>query len=134
MPEARRGQVGLDWHVSLPEPFPTDALRLRQLLLNLLLNAVAATPPGRQVRLRVDRAADALLTVRVEDEAGGLPAEAEQRLAGSGPGATGGVSGGLGLEIAAQLAASLGARIRVENVTRGSRITLDLPAREEEMP
>lgn len=134
MPEARRGQVVLDWHVSLPEPFPTDALRMRQLLLNLLLNAVAATPSGGQVRLGVDRAADTLLTVSVEDEAGGLPAEAEQRLAGSGIGASGGSSGGLGLEIAAQLAASLGARIRVENLAQGSRITLDLPARMEETP
>ncbi|MBO1073631.1 ATP-binding protein [Roseomonas marmotae] len=134
MPEARRGQVGLDWHVSLPEPFPTDALRLRQLLLNLLLNAVAATPPGRQVRLRVDRATDTRLTICVEDEAGGLPAEAEQRLAGSGTDAAGGTSGGLGLEIAAQLAASLGARIGVVKLARGSRITLDLPARAEKMP
>lgn len=135
MPEARRGQVGLDWHVSLPEPFLTDALRLRQLLLNLLLNAVAATPPGGQVRLRVDRTAEALLTASVEDEAGGLPAEAEQRLAGSNAGAAaGGTSSGLGLEIAAQLAASLGARIRVENLARGSRITLYLPARAEEAP
>ncbi|PHK93021.1 hypothetical protein CR162_20800 [Pseudoroseomonas rhizosphaerae] len=95
MPEARRGHVGLDWHVSLPEPFPTDALRLRQLLLNLLLNAVTATPAGRQVRLRVDRAAQALLVASVEDEAGGMPPEAERRLAGSGAGSA---SGGLGLE------------------------------------
>lgn len=131
MPEARRGRVCLGWRVALPEPFPTDALRLRQLLLNLLLNAVAATPPGREVRLQVTRPAEGLLVASVEDEAGGLPPEAEQRLSG---GEASGVAGGLGLEIAAQLAASLGARISVEAAPRGSRITLHLPARAEETP
>ncbi|WP_456316701.1 sensor histidine kinase [Teichococcus aestuarii] len=131
MPEARRGEVCLGWRVALPEPFPTDALRLRQLLLNLLLNAVAATPAGREVRLQVTRPAEGLLVASIEDEAGGLPPEAEQRLSG---GEASGVAGGLGLEIAAQLAASLGARISVEAAPRGSRITLHLPARAEETP
>ncbi len=127
LPDAQRRDVQLGWSVELPVPFATDALRLRQLLLNLLLNAVAATPPGRRVALTV-RLDAADLLAQVEDEAGGLPPEADRRLSGEVP-ADG--SAGLGLEIAAQLAAALGAGIEAGPWRGGSRITLRVPSRGE---
>jgi len=127
LPEAQRGEVRLGWNVELPVPFATDALRLRQLLLNLLLNAVAATPPGGRVALSV-RLEAADLVAQVEDEAGGLPPEADRRLSGEAPAND---SGGLGLEIAAQLATALGAGIEAGPWRGGSRIALRVPSRGE---
>lgn len=132
MPEARRGGVQLGWRIDLPAAFPTDALRLRQLLLNLLLNAVAATPPGRRVLLEVRQEAAALV-LSIEDEAGGLPEEAGRRLSGR-AGEARQDGGGLGLDIAAELAAALGARIDIVPLQRGSRITVRIPPREENEP
>jgi signal transduction histidine kinase len=129
LPQAERGQVLLGWRIDLPVPFPTDALRLRQLLLNLLLNATAATPPGGNVLLTVRQDGTALLAT-VEDEAGGLPPEAHALLSGTAPAGT--ASPGLGLEIAGQLVALLGARIGLEARPGGSRIIIHVPARPEE--
>ncbi|EFH11192.1 histidine kinase dimerization/phospho-acceptor domain-containing protein, partial [Teichococcus cervicalis] len=78
-PEARRGGVRLRWRVALEAPFATDGQRLRQLLLNLLLNAVAATPRDGLVSLDVRREGEALLA-ELRDEAGGLPEAAWRRL------------------------------------------------------
>lgn len=128
LPEARRGGIKLGWTVELAEPFPVDALRLRQLLLNLLLNAVAATPPGRRVSLYVTRRGR-IMVAEVADEAGGLPPTAARML--SGIASDGGVEGRLGLEIASQLTTALGAQIEVVPEQGGSRILVRVPAREE---
>lgn len=142
-PEARRGAVRLHWRVALPEPFPADAQRLRQLLLNLLLNAVAATPPGGNVWLSVTREGEALCA-ELRDEAGGLPREAGRRLApeaaGEAPAAEAmaesvaeGVARGqgIGLPIAAELAAALGAGITLGDSPGGSLIRLVVPPQPE---
>ena len=52
------------------------------MFLNLLLNAVAATPPEGRVSLRAAAEGD-WLTVEVEDEGGGLPALVQDRLSGA---------------------------------------------------
>ena len=131
LPEARRRGVSLGWEIDLPRPFQADALRVRQLLLNLLLNAVTASPAGRQVSLAVTREGEDML-VRVEDEAGGLPPEGVELL--SGHASAQGIEGRLGLEIAAQLAAALNATITVVPGGAGSLILLRIPSRAEGRP
>jgi two-component system, OmpR family, sensor kinase len=126
-PEARRNGVELAWDVRMDHPFRTDAVRLRQVVLNLLLNAVAATPAAGLVSLRALRDGPTL-EVHVEDQAGGMPDPALQRLEGA---VTGGPGDGLGLEIAGRLAASLGGTFAIERCDRGSRIRLRVPEMEE---
>ncbi|MBU8546865.1 MULTISPECIES: sensor histidine kinase [Roseomonadaceae] len=123
LPEARRRGVDLAWAVTLAEPFRTDGVQVRQIVLNLLLNAIAATPPGGQVLLRAARQGD-MLRVQVEDQGGGLPPAAEGLLLGLSPA---GIGDGLGLEVAARLAGSLGGHIGVESRPGGSRISIEIP-------
>ncbi|MFB9971233.1 ATP-binding protein [Pseudoroseomonas cervicalis] len=128
-PEARRGGVRLRWRVALEAPFATDGQRLRQLLLNLLLNAVAATPRDGLVSLDVRREGEALLA-ELRDEAGGLPEAAWRRLeAGVAEAAAPGE--GLGLPIAGELAAALGASIELAPNPGGSCIRLTVPPQPE---
>jgi two-component system OmpR family sensor kinase len=126
-PAAARRSVRLDWRVRLPAPFATDAPLLRQAVLNLLLNAVAATPQGGRVRLEVRPDADAGMVLVIEDEGHGLSAAARRRLLGK----TAGENGpGLGLDVVATLARRLGVRIGVEPGAggRGARVILAVPA------
>lgn len=71
-PEGRRRGVNLAREGALTRPLVTDANALRQVLLNLLLNAVRATPDGGQVRLRVRDFAKAV-SFQVSDTGSGLP-------------------------------------------------------------
>ncbi len=71
---------GLAWRVEMPEQLPPvwgDRLRLRQVVLNLVNNAVKFTAQG-EVRLRVS-VADDTLTISVRDTGLGIPPE-EQTL------------------------------------------------------
>jgi signal transduction histidine kinase len=131
-PAARQGQVELDWRVELPAAFPTHAAPLRQATLNLLLNAIAATPPGGRVALEARPAPEGDLLVVVADDGPGLPPEAKHRLLGEAePVAEDGAADpGLGLDIVRHLASRLGARLAVEarEAGRGTRVLLRLPA------
>lgn len=127
--EATQRAVRLDWRVQLPQPFMTNASLLRQAALNLLLNAVAATPRGGRVTLQVRPAAGSVLTVTIEDEGPGLPPDGHRRLIGD---TDNGEARGLGLEVVATLARRLSAEVVMEAGLggRGTRVTLAVPASE----
>lgn len=121
-PEARRRGVGLRFDVALARPFPADALAARQALLNLLLNALAATPAGGVVSLAVEEEAQGL-RITVLDEGPGLPDAARRQL--SGEGARG---PGLGLSVVMTQISRLEGRIEVDTAPgQPTRIVLRLP-------
>ncbi|MCB4821322.1 sensor histidine kinase [Roseicella aerolata] len=133
-PEARRRGVVLDWRVALPRPFPADAPRVRQAVLNLLLNAVSVTPAGAAVVLEAGVAAEGWLEVAVTDAGAGLPGEARVQL-GLDPGPaedTAPAGAGLGLEVVRELGRRLGAQLAVSAgpESLGTRIALRLPPRD----
>lgn len=124
-PEARRRGVRLAWDVALAAPFPTDALPVRQALLNLLLNAVAASPAGAEVSFAARRLPGGDLLIEVADQGAGLPAEERARLDG---GAEGGRGLGLGV-VMAQLG-RLDGGIEVDSAPgSGTVIRIHLPPR-----
>jgi len=125
-PEAERRGVRLQWRAALDAPFEVDAPPLRQAALNLLLNAVAATPPGGRVGLDVAVTETGALRLAVEDDGPGLPEGAIRRLEGAG---TDDTAPGLGLEVVATLARRLSARVAVlpAEAGRGFRVELRVP-------
>ncbi|OZI40417.1 histidine kinase [Bordetella genomosp. 1] len=100
---------------------PLPAARVRQLLLNLMLNAIEASPSGARVFLfaRVRRHA---LMLHVADAGPGLPDDALRALAGA---QTDG--DGIGLRVVSDLVRSMGGRLRVTRPARGTRISARLP-------
>jgi PAS domain S-box-containing protein len=123
----------------LPERCRGDLLRLAQVLVNLLANAVKFTPAGGRVVLAVGRAGETL-TFRVEDTGIGMAPEVVTRLFqpfeqadGSTPRRFGGT--GLGLSICKHLVESMGGTIRVDSQPGvGSRFELRLPCSAADAP
>ena len=112
---------------------------IRRVLLNLLSNAVHASPPGGRIELH-SRASNGLWRVEVEDEGPGVPAAEHEHIFDrfvrlqSTPG-TGSEGSGLGLAICrgiielhhGKIFAAAGAR------GRGLRVVFEIPAQAREM-
>jgi signal transduction histidine kinase/ActR/RegA family two-component response regulator len=114
-----------------------DPTRLRQVLLNLVSNAVKYTPRGAvTVRLRVDVGRSrATLRGEVEDTGIGIPEDKRQELfepfRQAGPSAREGERGsGLGLAISKRLVSAMGGSIGVvSEAGRGSLFWFEVPLR-----
>ncbi len=95
-----------------------DPFRLKQALLNLLLNAVAAAPPASQVMVSVRRGWRGVAEVAVVDRGPGLPAEIRRNLFV--PFTTGREGGtGLGLPVARQIAEAHGGEVELRDALLG---------------
>lgn len=121
----------------LPRHILTDATRLRQILVNLLSNALKYTPPGKWVTVSLQaedtETEQPWLRFEVKDEGTGINPEFLPRLfdpfqqAEPGRKYTG---AGLGLNIAKRLAEALGGDILVQSEwQKGSTFTVRLPVR-----
>ncbi|MFN9756566.1 MAG: sensor histidine kinase, partial [Planctomycetota bacterium] len=104
-----------------------DAEEWRQALLNLLRNALDASPPGGVIRLQLANR-DGVLRLVVADEGPGIPADLRQRVfepffttkpTGQGT--------GLGLAITHRIVEAHGGRIYIDDAPVGARICIDLP-------
>ncbi len=133
-PRAREREVQLTVMVGRCEPVAGDALRLTQLLLNLLDNALRHTPSGGQVALSLESIADGAI-VRVADSGEGIAAEHLPHLferfyrADAARGRSEGGTG-LGLAICDWIARAHGGRLTVESIpAQGTTVSLWLPQR-----
>jgi two-component system sensor histidine kinase HydH len=125
--EARRRGVSIDRAVPPDLEVRADPALLRQILLNLCLNAVQAQDDGGLVRVTAARDGDRVL-LDVEDKGPGVPAAIRDRLFD--PYVTGREGGsGLGLPIAARLAETMGGGVElVSTGDAGSVFRVALPA------
>jgi two-component system, OmpR family, sensor kinase len=106
-----------------------DAGKLRQVLLNLVLNAAQAVNGRGEVRVET-QAANGSVRVRVSDDGAGIAPEIAARLFE--PFATGKSTGtGLGLAIARKIIERHGGTIKHVPTGRGACFELTLPARAE---
>src|SRR6185503_18085756 len=109
-----------------------DGLRLEQVLINLITNAIKYSPGGGKVLVRAD-AKNGWASVSVQDEGIGIPAdkvgtifEPFRRIA---PASAGIAGSGLGLAVSKRIVESHGGRIEVESeVGRGSTFRVVIPA------
>jgi signal transduction histidine kinase/ActR/RegA family two-component response regulator len=127
-----RARVELELQPELP-PVALDEGKLAQVLLNLLINAAQSIPAGDRdhnlVRVRARQLEVGLVELAVEDSGSGIGEEAlphlfEPFFTTKAPGQ--GV--GLGLAISRELVTRAGGRIAAENLARGARFTVVLPA------
>ncbi len=126
---------GIELALSAPEPGPevaADPDGLRQVLVNLVENAVKYSPDGGLVELEIDPA-DGRVRFAVRDRGLGIPAAEHERIFEKfyrlDPNLSRGVGGtGLGLYISREIVRRMGGRIRVESEPgRGSIFSFDLP-------
>jgi CheY-like chemotaxis protein len=132
----RAAQKGLtlvmDWDPRTPPSVMGDAVRVRQILLNYLSNAVKFTDHG-EVRLKVEYQAPETCTISVTDAGIGIPFEKQEmlfrRFAQAGSSAVHRFGGtGLGLAISKQLAELMSGSVGLESlVGAGSTFWVRLP-------
>jgi signal transduction histidine kinase len=126
--EAKRLRI----EASYPEPpraLRTDTVRLEQILVNLLSNAIRHSPDGAAIEVTIAEASGEVL-FHVSDRGPGIAAELQdqifepfERLE-----ASTGVGTGLGLPVSRRLAELLGGRLTVSSEPgRGATFTLALP-------
>jgi two-component system phosphate regulon sensor histidine kinase PhoR len=114
-------------------PVACDPSRLRQVLLNLVDNAIKYSPDGGAVELVIERVGDESVRFVVHDEGLGFPPEEGEKIFDRfyrlDPELTRGIGGtGLGLYISRELVERMRGRIWAESEPgRGSSFTVELP-------
>jgi signal transduction histidine kinase len=126
---------GLSLKLTAPDGLPpveADPMQLRQVLDNLLDNAIKYSPDGGQLELELEHL-DGRVRFAVRDEGLGIPPREQQRIFEKfyrlDPNMTRGIGGtGLGLYICRELVRRLRGRIWVDSaVGKGSTFFVELP-------
>lgn len=127
-PQIAKRRITLDWTATMPSELPAPASLVRQILINLLLNAVQAAAEGGRVSLWLGRKseADACLTIIVRND-GTLLDEARlahlfEPFASNRPGGH-----GLGLWVTYQIVTQLDGRISASNRDGEVEFVVHLP-------
>jgi signal transduction histidine kinase len=130
--DGRSRNVKLDLHLDIPDPVQVPALDVRQILLNLLLNAVRASSDGDVVELSAKLDQETLL-VSVADKGRGIDQQMAESIEGGSVPATG---AGLGVAVVIRLVENLRGRVSIQSIPgTGTTITLRLPVQSTaEMP
>jgi signal transduction histidine kinase len=132
-PESRRKSVGIVIANTIKGAVRLPSTPIRQAVLNLILNAVAASSEGSEVHVSAD-ATPENLAIAVIDRGPGLPTLAAEVLtgrSGSPPPLDG---GGLGLWTIGRLIADIGGNIVVEYpAIGGTSVTLNIPVAQMEL-
>jgi signal transduction histidine kinase len=125
-------RAGLELVADLESTMPrviADEVSLKQMLLNLVTNAIKYARPGDRVTLGAAYGADGCLRIEVADTGPGMAAAPQARREGAGPPDT--QAGrrdaglGIGLPLTRALAAANGATLTVESTPgRGTRVTI----------
>jgi signal transduction histidine kinase len=124
-PQVDRKQGTVERNVQLVLPLSLPARQVRQILINLLLNAAHAIEPGGTIRLDVHQQVDTL-AIRVQNTGRHIPEENLQYLfepftLASGEGS------GLGLWIVYQIVNQLGGALTVESKPDATVFAVELP-------
>ena len=122
--DGKSRDVAITMDLAIPDEVPVAALEVRQVLLNLLLNAVQASNKGGHVRLAA-KLLDKQLEIEVEDQGSGLEPQMALALEEGTPSTD---VPGLGIAVVIRLVERLNGRVSVQSLPElGTRITLHLP-------
>jgi signal transduction histidine kinase len=123
-PLAERAGLDLTAHCEAGTPHViADEVSLKQMLLNLITNAIKHARPGDRIALRAAYEADGSLHLEVADTGPGMSATAAGISVGPAPLPPG--RGGIGLPLTRALAEANGAALIVDSTPgRGTRVTI----------
>jgi signal transduction histidine kinase len=111
-----------------PPPIEIDPVRIREVITNLLSNALRHTPPGGSVVVRVAAASSGAMSVDVRDTGSGMTPEAVAHAFDRFYKGSGSRGSGLGLTIARSLVAAHGGEIHASSEPgRGTTFAFTLP-------
>jgi len=126
--QARRGGVALGSSAEGPTVIDADPVRVREVMVNLVANALRYTPAGGSIGIEV-RGTDRSVEVRVRDTGTGIAPDAVDAIFDRFSRSTDSPGAGLGLAIAKSLVEAHGGTIRAESAPgQGTRIVFTLPA------
>jgi two-component system cell cycle sensor histidine kinase PleC len=131
---ARSGSVGMQFETTDDLPLlHADALRIRQILLNLMSNAVKFTLPGGRVTVRAGKSDDRSIVIEVEDTGIGMARESIPRALEpfrqiDSPLSRKVEGTGLGLSLVKSLVELHGATLKIESELEvGTKVTIRFP-------
>lgn len=126
---ARDAKVDLELDAEEPTSCICDPRKIKQVLINLVQNALDASPPGGGVLLEVAKSSDDELVLRVIDQGHGLAPELAERIFD--PGVTSKARGsGLGLTVARAIARQHGGELTLRTGEQGGCVAeMTLPLR-----
>lgn len=132
-PEVKRRKVRLQWDNEIDRDLSVPAAAVRDISLNLLLNACTVTPEGRSIAFHA-RILDGDIVIAVRDEGGGMPERIkvylERKDSGAAPIED---RAGLGLWMIRRLTDEIGGSIQIDvRPAEGTTIILTLPISHEE--
>ncbi len=131
----KAAREGIELEVKAPTDLPelvADPQKVRQMLVNLLTNAVKFTDAGGRITLAAERRG-AEIAIWVADTGIGIPEDLQQEVLQPFKQVDGSLARnaeglGIGLPLTAQLAQAHGGRLRLESVPdEGTTVTLHLP-------
>jgi two-component system OmpR family sensor kinase/two-component system sensor histidine kinase BaeS len=126
--QARRASVGLGSSAEGATTIEADPVRVREVLVNLVANALRYTPPAGSVAIDV-RGTDDGVEVAVRDTGSGIAPDAVEGIFDRFSRSTDSPGAGLGLAIAKGLVEAHGGTIRAYSAPgQGTRIVFTLPA------
>jgi signal transduction histidine kinase len=131
----RVSEAGIHLDVNVPMnlgPFRADPLRVRQVLFNLISNAIGFSEPGQTITVSAWRERDDMV-FKVSDQGRGIPVEMQGKIFErfeSQPGGTRHKGVGLGLSIVQAFVALHGGQVKLESEPgRGTSFLCIFPAR-----
>ncbi|MBI5900511.1 MAG: HAMP domain-containing histidine kinase [Rhodocyclales bacterium] len=127
-PQVAKRRITLDWSATMPPELPAPASLVRQILINLLLNAVQAAAEGGHVSLRLGQKADSGSCLAIVVRNDGTLLSDEQLAHLFEPFASTRAGGhGLGLWVTYQIVTQLDGRISARNVDDQVEFVVNLP-------
>ncbi len=132
--QVQEKRIGLSMQLAEGEPVNIDPLRVREVITNLVSNAVRYTPAEGEIQVGLTESitgGERTVTVSVQDSGPGIPASDLPHIFDRFYKSSDSGGMGLGLSIAKYLVEAHGGKIWAESLPeRGTRISFTLPAQE----
>ncbi|HZV54829.1 MAG TPA: HAMP domain-containing sensor histidine kinase [Rhodocyclaceae bacterium] len=122
--------LDVEWHCDIDGDIPVSANLVRQVLINILINAIQATGTGGHVIVSAGIASDNLLRIEVANDGARLSEEIRAHMFE--PFTTSKETGhGLGLWVTYQIVQQMGGTIRADDDGSLVKFTVEIPVREQ---